>query len=708
MIDFLFENPLHGKFKDLPCIKSVLSDHPSLVKRVDTSYCQYGYAYQKPTVLIGTLLNLNLVPCCPKPPCQELQARATHGAHCSDATVEQKNSLPPALIDCILKAWIERHEGADVSNFLFIDVFCGYGSFEKRIKQAWPQVLVYSNDISKSRTHADQNLDMSASVFSPTVLLMFALNKLFPDDEKDIASHPAGAAGYVNDSHIAVLFHCSTPCTTYSTMALATHRHAGTAAPKSDAAQKDDDMNASLIACFTRICLTPPSPPTDSKRDLPTGIQKTQSGKYYGQVKDLVHAVRNPGTKAKTRVTPSFATVEEAVKAREEMKATMQSEYDAIVLDRVAKDPVVRDLEEAPDDPSDATLRQAYWRCNFKTSFQPKRMVAVKATRAKQGFAWHAACVHCPPNDASMSMTSKWTTNEEPACAAHGARCWHGRNPAQCMECTHGVAGKPLPPHFCSTGCGLRVDRKRHRSAGGNGLCSSCETKLVQQAADAGASLPLVTKRWEDVVAEKLVVLVTDEEGNQIPYEMRDDMRHMFGSNQSTNKGECSTDSRRRPDLLWLKRDEGNARIVAAVMVEVDEDSHSSRDPECEGGKIHDTFQCIVKLAQDERSEEEEEALIPKVTFLRFNPNKCDAPGRGGKAAPIPLDTRIRVLASRVRSLLNASSSELKDASRRGMHMRPYLELLYYDTVRGKANLDYYERHADAFVLTRNRCPVNS
>ena len=148
MIDFLFENPLHGKFKDLQCVRTMLSNHPSLVKRCDTSYCQYGYVYQKPTVLIGTLLNLNLVPCCPNPPCLDLKkqegkgtgtgtgkARATHRAQCSDATVEQKNSLPPALVDCILKAWIERHKGTNVSKFLFIDVFCGYGSFDKRIKE---------------------------------------------------------------------------------------------------------------------------------------------------------------------------------------------------------------------------------------------------------------------------------------------------------------------------------------------------------------------------------------------------------------------------------------------------------------------------------------------------------------------------------------------------------------------------------------------
>lgn len=705
MIDFLFENPLHGKLKDLPCIKSVLSDHPSLVKRVDTSYCQYGYAYQKPTVLIGTLLNLNLVPCCPKPPCQELQARATHRAHCSDATVEQKNSLPPALVDCILKAWIERHEGADVSNFLFIDVFCGYGSFEKRIKQAWPQVLVYSNDISKSRTHADQNLDMSASVFSPTVLLMFALNKLFPDDEKDIASHPGGAVGYVNDSHIAVLFHCSTPCTTYSTMALATHRHAGTAAPKSDAAQKDDDMNASLIACFTRICLTPPSPPTDSKLDLPTGIHKLPYGKYRGQVNDIVFSAINPGSSCrKVRYTSSFSTVEHAARAREEMAAKMRAEYDAIILERVKNDPSVRDLDEGPKDLSIATPRKAYWMCSKMTSFHPKRMVVTNS--GKQGLRWALACVYCSPNETSVARADSRNTNEEPACTTHGARCPHGRQPGSCMECTHAI-GKPIPMKFCSRGCGTILNRNRERSAGGNGLCPSCEQSLAKEAADAGTSAAPATKRWEDVVAEKLVALVTDEEGNQIPYEMRDDMRYMFGSNRVIYKGECSTSHTRRPDLLWLKRDEGNARIVAAVMVEVDEDSHSSRDPECEGGKVHDTFQCIVKLAQDERSEEEE-AVMPKVTFLRFNPNKCDAPGRGRKAAPIPLDTRIRVLASRVRSLLNASSSELKDASRRGMHMRPYLELLYYDTVRGKANLDYYERHADAFVLTRNRCPVTT
>ena len=117
--------------------------------------------------------------------------------------------------------------------------------------------------------------------------------------------------------------------------------------------QRDDERGAGVRRPRSRL-----SP----DRDL-----QTSSGKYYGKVSDSVHAARNPGSKSKQRHTPVFATVEEAVKARDEMKATMQSEFDAIILDRVANDPLVRDLEEGPDDASDATPRRAYWRCNFRT-----------------------------------------------------------------------------------------------------------------------------------------------------------------------------------------------------------------------------------------------------------------------------------------------------------------------------------------------------
>ena len=240
---------------------------------------------------------------------------------------------------------------------------------------------------------------------------------------------------------------------------------------------------------------------------LPTGIRKRPSGKYYGEVRDSVHAARNPGSKSKTRVTTVFATVEEAVEALDELKATMQSEFDAIVLDRVANDPLVRDLEQAPDNPSDATPRRAYWRCSQNTRFEPKRMVAIKSAGDKQGFHWYAACVHCPPDDASRSMTGKRTANEEPACLAHGAKCPHGYAPGSCMECTHGIAGKPIPPNFCSQGCGVVINRKRQRTTGGNGLCPSCEERLKREAIEAGDpdSAPQTSKRWEDTFFEKML-----------------------------------------------------------------------------------------------------------------------------------------------------------------------------------------------------------
>ena len=257
MLDFTFENPLDGKFKDLPAVQKLVADYPSMVRQVETSYCHYGYAYQKRTVLIGTLMGLTLKTACPQNPCRFLRTGARHPERSAECCNQQKNSLPPGLIDSVIDSWIQRHnDGA--RRFLLIDVFSGWGSIPTRLKEKWPQVFVYANDIVP-REHTDNNLDMAAdSVFSPSSLLMFAIRKLWPDDERDIHTHPRGAIGWVQQEKIAVLFHCSTPCRTYSTQALAIHRVQGTAEPKTADAVRDDDMNASLIAFFRRVVLTPP------------------------------------------------------------------------------------------------------------------------------------------------------------------------------------------------------------------------------------------------------------------------------------------------------------------------------------------------------------------------------------------------------------------------------------------------------------------
>jgi hypothetical protein len=179
----------------------------------------------------------------------------------------------------------------------------------------------------------------------------------------------------------------------------------------------------------------------------------------------------------------------------------------------------------------------------------------------------------------------------------------------------------------------------------------------------------------------------------------------MLGSNKRSRRGECSTEHQRRPDVLWLVRD-AESRIAAAIMVEVDEDSHSDRKSDCEAGKVHDTFQSLLKLAQEEgknrlaKTTRLGEVLTPQVLFIRFNPNACDAAG-----GPIRLDTRIQVLATRVCELLNTPAEVYQQRSMEGKCMKPYVELLYYHSKRGGKHLDFYEEHKQSFHLTPNACP---
>jgi hypothetical protein len=440
---------------------------------------------------------------------------------------------------------------------------------------------------------------------------------------------------------------------------------------------------------------------TEAVVENEVGIQQRPSGKWCGLVNDTVHAALNPGSKYKSRCTPRFATRAEAVKARGELKAKVEQEYEAIILERLQADPLVRELPRGPKDLSTAVAKRAHWVCNCNTGHYPKRMVMAK--RGKQDFQWQLACVHCPVNDASLAITDKRVVAEQPSCAAHGGVCKHERRPAQCYQCQE-TSGKKSAA-LCSY-CEKNVlNRKRQTTAGGNGLCPNCETHLKAQAAEAGTELPPNSKKWEDVVLDQLETMVTDPQGNVIAYEMRDDMSHMLGSDKRRRRGQCSTDHQRRPDILWLVREPEESRIVAAVMVEVDENSHTDRTSECEAGKVHDTFHCILKLAQEEgkgrlAETRRGEVLTPQVVFLRFNPNACDAPG-----SAITLATRIQVLAARVREILNTPAEVYQERSRRCECMKPYLEILYYHSTQGGKHLAYYEEHREAFYLTPNRCP---
>ena len=253
LLDFMIENPLDGKLKDLPCIQSLMNEYKGVVFMRPTSYCHHGYAYQKRTVFIGTLPAFNPTPPCPTHKCKALQEGKRHESSVAKSTNAQKNSIPESLVIQIVDAWLDR-VSRTASRFLLIDVFSGFGSVSERIRHQYPHVNVYANDIV-NRSHVNMDLDMTT--FSLGSLLILACSKVW-DEEEDLreqSEHPGGILGWMNDNKIAALFHISTPCETYSTNAIWKHRVAKTARPKSKQAARADALNERIVDYLRRNVL---------------------------------------------------------------------------------------------------------------------------------------------------------------------------------------------------------------------------------------------------------------------------------------------------------------------------------------------------------------------------------------------------------------------------------------------------------------------
>jgi len=273
-------------------------------------------------------------------------------------------------------------------------------------------------------------------------------------------------------------------------------------------------------------------------------------------------------------------------------------------------------------------------------------------------------------------------------------KCPHERVFATCRECNDNIRNQPSN---CNE-CGNQLYPKRTERNGGIGICSGCEEHAKQVAFESGSAPPPKGKRWEDVVLDELTKLVVTKEGRVEPHEMRDDFKHMLGSNKRRRTGECSTNHQRRPDLLYLVRDV-NRRIIAFLIVEVDEDSHQSYSVDCEGGKIDETYDCLVTLAQKEGASEgsavRHDAQLPHVMVFKFNPNACD----GGT---FTLAHRIAQLAKQCNEFLQMDHAKLKGFDNRTTHVRT----LYYHSKRGGPILEYLKDAArkGAIQYGENEC----
>ena len=180
-----------------------------------------------------------------------------------------------------------------------------------------------------------------------------------------------------------------------------------------------------------------------------------------------------------------------------------------------------------------------------------------------------------------------------------------------------------------------------------------------------------------------------------------------MGGGEGGAGGACDTTTQRRPDLLYLVRDE-RGYIVAAVFVEVDEHSHASYDVDCELGKVDDTFQAILALAQTEGKARlaiarTGEVQTPYVHILKFNPNACDA-----SDAPIALDTRIAVLAKHVNAVLRTPLAEFRRRAAAHECDIPHVQALYYHSQDGGRILAHFDAKATtAWDWRGNACPTS-
>ena len=223
-----------------------------------------------------------------------------------------------------------------------------------------------------------------------------------------------------------------------------------------------------------------------------------------------------------------------------------------------------------------------------------------------------------------------------PCCRAtldSGAPCTSivAKNGKHCVRHGGGFkAGEARGNKWCTHCKTTQLHPKRKPHHGGNGLCATCEAHLKAEAAANGAEAPLApNQRWGDVVFAQLLPLVTYADGAPFPPDQRDERRGggLGTSSAQKRRRECDTTSNRFPDGLWVLRDE-RGRAVLVVIVEVDEHSHTDRDPARESGKTDDTFQALQdRLAKEGAARgavaRHDAQMIPIVT-IRVNPNAYD------------------------------------------------------------------------------------
>ena len=414
-----------------------------------------------------------------------------------------------------------------------------------------------------------------------------------------------------------------------------------------------------------------PRKPGIPHSDHPGVTYAAHVSKWSGVVQDRRVRV---GKVAKTIFVGNFADEQacaDAVAAkRAEVEAAIAAQLHAMAQELEH----TRNLPPRPANAVDAEPNTAYYGergLSPTKGFGPERFVRVANKSRPGGFTFMTCCRATLDSGAPCTNQVKCDRKN---CNLHGGafKVGEARGSGFCTHCrTTSIVPKRKPQH------------------GGNGLCPTCENRLKAEAEANGSEAPIeASKRWEDVVFEQLLPLIKYLDGTPFPPDQRDERKGGgLGTSSTKKRGrECDTTTNRFPDCLWVLRDE-NGRAVLVVIVEVDEHSHTDRDPTCESGKIDDTFQALQdRLAKEGAARgavaRHDAQMIPIVT-IRVNPNAYDK-------KMVKLPERVNAVAAVVRAYLHMDA-ETREALQ--THA-PIVHVMFYHSKEGAKHLAHYAAKA--------------
>lgn len=396
--------------------------------------------------------------------------------------------------------------------------------------------------------------------------------------------------------------------------------------------------------------------------------------KWQGRVYD--RSVRGTNGRAKRLQVGYFDDEQACADAVAEKRIELEAAIAQKLHDLAQASAITRGLPPMPANLADAEPGTVYYgEIRFRERgaetkvFGPTRYVRGTDQSAPGGFICQRSC-HANLDSGEPCPHHVHGAGNNPFCSNHGGAP---------------KAGEGSEAEYCSVCKTTRLSPKRMPCHDGKGVCQGCEEHRNAEAEANGATTPIkANERWEDVWFKHLLPLITYADGTPFPPDQRDERKGGgLGTSISVKRRrECDTTTNRFADSLWILRDE-RARAILVVSNELDEHSHTDREPTCESGKIDDTFQSLQEKVKYEGAARDSAGridgyMIP-VIVIRTNPHAYDK-----KIVKLP--ERVKAAAKLINSYLHMDAEAIAKLQTHA----PIVHVMFYHTKEGAANLAHY------------------